>query len=604
MANKLILKKSSTASAVPGAASLEIGELAVNLADKKLYSKNAGGTVITLSQPTTGTNAQLLANDGSGGFANVTTGAGLSYSGGTLSIAGGAYNPASVAITGGTINGTTIGATTPSTGAFTTLTASTSVTTPRHKFTDRTYAWIESPSEHNMGIIVGNNGTADGVVTFTNGSTSNPISITASHSAVPSKINFGSDTNLYRSSADTLKTDDALIVTGTTTSSSFLPSGTNGYFGYNDLSAAVYARNNSDAGPNLVQFFAAGSKRGEFSSTGLAVTGQMNATGADAANLVRIAGATGRFLFQPYFDATWGQRLFSLNTAESGYQPLSILASTIRLCNSSTVIAEVGSTGLAVTTASGTTLSVANTSSGSSTCRVMFGVATNQYAYINYDDTDGFLKLGTPSGRNYGVQLIVGGTAALVCGTNYTSINSGSLFVYGYGGDAQSSVIWQRGDQTSYIYHDGTNTTIRVGSNDRLILGSTVYCQPAYDQTTANAANMFVESNGALKRSTSSIRYKTDVRDYTRGLDALMSLRPVFYKGKSKSDEGRQFAGLIAEEVHDAGLTEFVQYDKDGKPDALAYSHMVALLVSSSKELVAELKALRVRVAALEASHA
>ena len=39
-------------------------------------------------------------------------------------------NATSVAVTGGTINGTTIGATTASTGAFTTVTASTSVTTP------------------------------------------------------------------------------------------------------------------------------------------------------------------------------------------------------------------------------------------------------------------------------------------------------------------------------------------------------------------------------------------------------------------------------------------------------------------------------------------
>jgi hypothetical protein len=39
-------------------------------------------------------------------------------------------NASSVAITGGTINGTTIGATTATTGAFTTVTASTSLTTP------------------------------------------------------------------------------------------------------------------------------------------------------------------------------------------------------------------------------------------------------------------------------------------------------------------------------------------------------------------------------------------------------------------------------------------------------------------------------------------
>lgn len=46
MANKIILKKSSVASKVPLATDLEIGEVAVNLADQKLYSKNSSGTVI------------------------------------------------------------------------------------------------------------------------------------------------------------------------------------------------------------------------------------------------------------------------------------------------------------------------------------------------------------------------------------------------------------------------------------------------------------------------------------------------------------------------------------------------------------------------------
>lgn len=46
MANKIILKKSSVATKVPLAADLEVGEIAVNLVDQKLYTKNAGGTVI------------------------------------------------------------------------------------------------------------------------------------------------------------------------------------------------------------------------------------------------------------------------------------------------------------------------------------------------------------------------------------------------------------------------------------------------------------------------------------------------------------------------------------------------------------------------------
>lgn len=58
---------------------------------------------IDYAPPTNGTNAQLLANSGSGGFANVTLGAGLTYSGGVLSatsVSSGTVT--SVAVSGGT----------------------------------------------------------------------------------------------------------------------------------------------------------------------------------------------------------------------------------------------------------------------------------------------------------------------------------------------------------------------------------------------------------------------------------------------------------------------------------------------------------------------
>lgn len=48
MANKIIIKKSSVAGKVPLSSDLDVAELAVNLADQKLYTKNAGGTVVQL----------------------------------------------------------------------------------------------------------------------------------------------------------------------------------------------------------------------------------------------------------------------------------------------------------------------------------------------------------------------------------------------------------------------------------------------------------------------------------------------------------------------------------------------------------------------------
>jgi hypothetical protein len=103
--------------------------------------------------------------------------------------------------------------------------------------------------------------------------------------------------------------------------------------------------------------------------------------------------------------------------------------------------------------------------------------------------------------------------------------------------------------------------------------------------TTSSAANMYMYTDGGIYRSTSSIKYKNNVQDYTKGLTDVLKLRPVTYEGKSEMDKGKTFAGLIAEEVHEIGLTEFVQYAEDGTPDALAYANMVALLVKAIQEL-------------------
>ena len=48
MANTIIIKNSSTASAVPSAGSLTQGELAINVTDKKLFTKDSEGNVVQL----------------------------------------------------------------------------------------------------------------------------------------------------------------------------------------------------------------------------------------------------------------------------------------------------------------------------------------------------------------------------------------------------------------------------------------------------------------------------------------------------------------------------------------------------------------------------
>jgi hypothetical protein len=123
---------------------------------------------------------------------------------------------------------------------------------------------------------------------------------------------------------------------------------------------------------------------------------------------------------------------------------------------------------------------------------------------------------------------------------------------------------------------------------------------PTYNNTYSNAANMYIGSDGFMGRSTSSLKYKDNVEDYTKGLAEVMQLRAVSYTSKNPSEEGQTFAGLIAEEVHEIGLTEFVQYAEDGTPDALAYSNMIALLTKAIQELSKQNEELSNRLIKLE----
>jgi hypothetical protein len=141
------------------------------------------------------------------------------------------------------------------------------------------------------------------------------------------------------------------------------------------------------------------------------------------------------------------------------------------------------------------------------------------------------------------------------------------------------------GDSLFLVYQNGYFTTGLAGASP-------------YNLTTSNSANVFINSDGALLRSTSSLKYKTDVQDATHGLAEMLKLRSVTYKGSNDGDT--IFGGLIAEEVHDAGLTEFVQYAEDGSPDALAYGQMVSLCIKAIQEQQALIENLTNRLNALE----
>lgn len=170
-------------------------------------------------------------------------------------------------------------------------------------------------------------------------------------------------------------------------------------------------------------------------------------------------------------------------------------------------------------------------------------------------------------------------------GIGVTSIASTRLGIQGAGASsATNSLKCQNsaGYQLLMIRNDGL---VQTGIDASLTFAP-------YNLTTASAANVVVDNSGSFLRSTSSLKYKRDVADLPYGLSHVLQLRPVTYKSKNEMDGETVFAGLIAEEVYQAGLPEFVQLAKDGSPDGLMYGNLVALLINAIKELSARVDAL------------
>ena len=181
------------------------------------------------------------------------------------------------------------------------------------------------------------------------------------------------------------------------------------------------------------------------------------------------------------------------------------------------------------------------------------------------------LVIGTTSGEN-GLTIATGtGNSARIQFADNTS----SPFV--------GAIEYAHSNNHMYFYTNGSQQL-------KITHGGFIQSPPTASNTVSSSANMFITSGGEFAKSTSSRRFKNTINDATHGLTELLQLRSVTYKGNNDGDI--VFGGLIAEEVHDVGLTEFVQYDDEDRPESLHYTHMVALCVKAIQELSAKVTTL------------
>jgi hypothetical protein len=122
--------------------------------------------------------------------------------------------------------------------------------------------------------------------------------------------------------------------------------------------------------------------------------------------------------------------------------------------------------------------------------------------------------------------------------------------------------------------------------------------------TSSGGIAVLVNASGVLGTTTSSARFKEDVRDMSEASDLLMRLHPVTFRYRedavgAEESKTTQY-GLLAEEVAEVA-PELVAPDLEGKPYSVKYHVLPALLLAQNQAQERTIEELRARVAALEA---
>ena len=124
----------------------------------------------------------------------------------------------------------------------------------------------------------------------------------------------------------------------------------------------------------------------------------------------------------------------------------------------------------------------------------------------------------------------------------------------------------------------GDSATIRIGTSGTQ---TSFYAAGVYGATTSGGIPVLINSNGLLGTSSSSRRYKEDIRDMEDASSGLLRLRPVTFRYKQPYEDGSKPIdyGLIAEEVAEV-YPDLVVKNADGQIETVQYQKLTPMLLN------------------------
>jgi trimeric autotransporter adhesin len=178
-------------------------------------------------------------------------------------------------------------------------------------------------------------------------------------------------------------------------------------------------------------------------------------------------------------------------------------------------------------------------------------------------------------------------------GTNNTANGFGALFNNTTGTnntttgvDSLSNNI-TGGGNVALGFEAGNNQTIGsnnvyIGAGINGVAGESNACYVAsiFGQTSASGIPVLINSSNKLGTTTSSKRFKDDIKPMDKASSALFSLKPVSFRYKKEIDPaGTSQLGLVAEDVEKVN-PDLVVRDKEGKPYSVRYDQVNAMLLN------------------------
>ncbi|KAF0387214.1 hypothetical protein GBO66_10245, partial [Pediococcus acidilactici] len=165
------------------------------------------------------------------------------------------------------------------------------------------------------------------------------------------------------------------------------------------------------------------------------------------------------------------------------------------------------------------------------------------------------------------------------------------------------------------IDHSGSKIGLQVGSyaGNEAVLSDYIY-----DFAFSASSNVHITSNGHLARSTSASKYKYNISnpEYEDVLgDRLLNVHLASWNDKNAIDSYAhtlntgedtekisidKYHGLIAEQLRDAGLEMFVEYNEDGEIEGIQYDRAWIPLLAVVRRLNNKINEYEMRISKLE----